>query len=119
LPLVIPFSDDLIAGLYSASSDWAAWFRLSAAGIFATGLTMETLADNQIESHKRQPEERGKSKILRFGVWSIVRHPNYLGDALCHLASPLWNLGSGLFSPWQMLRTIDNYLFLRGIRGDK
>jgi steroid 5-alpha reductase family enzyme len=86
LPLVIPFSDDHITGLYGASSHWATWFRLGAAGIFATGLTMETLADNQIENHKRQPEERGKNKILRSGVWSIVRHPNYLGDALCHLA---------------------------------
>jgi steroid 5-alpha reductase family enzyme len=80
---------------------------------------METLADNQIENHKRQPEERGKNKILRSGVWSIVRHPNYLGDALCHLAFPLWNFGSGLFSPWQMLGPIANYLFLRGIGGDK
>jgi len=119
LPLVIPSSDDHITGLYGASSDWATWFRLGAAGIFAVGLTMETLADNQIENHKRQPEERGKSKILRSGVWSIVRHPNYLGDALCHLAFPLWNFGCGLFSPWQMLGPIANYLFLRGIGGDK
>ena len=119
LPLVMPLSDDHISGFYGASSDWATWFRLGAAGIFATGLTMETLADNQIENYKRQTEERGKSKILRSGVWSIVRHPNYLGDALCHLAFPLWNFGSGLFSPWQMLGPIANYLFLRGIGGDK
>ena len=119
LPLVMPLSDDRISGLYGASSDWATWFRLGAAGIFASGLTMETLADKEIEKHKRQTEERGKSKILRSGVWSIVRHPNYLGDALCHLAFPLWNFGSGLFSPWQMLGPIANYLFLRGIGGDK
>jgi len=119
LPLVMPLSNDRITGLYGASSEWASWFRLGAAGIFAAGLTMETLADNQIENHKRQAKQRGSGKILRSGVWSIVRHPNYLGDALCHLAFPLWNFGSGLYSPWQMLGPIANYLFLRGIGGDK
>jgi steroid 5-alpha reductase family enzyme len=119
LPLVMPFSEDRIAGLYGASPALASSFRLAAAGIFAAGLTLETLADSQIEDHKRQPKERGQNKILRSGVWSIVRHPNYLGDALCHLAFPLWNFGSGLFSPWQMLGPIANYLFLRGIGGDK
>ena len=43
LPLVMPLSDDHVTGLYGASSDWAAWFRLGAAGIFATGLTMKLL----------------------------------------------------------------------------
>jgi steroid 5-alpha reductase family enzyme len=119
LPLVLPFSDDRITGLYGASPALASKFRLAAAGIFAAGLTLETLADRQIENHKRQPKERGQNKVLRSGVWSIVRHPNYLGDALCHLAFPIWNFGSGLFSPWQVLGPIANYLFLRGIGGDK
>lgn len=119
LPLVIPFSDDHISGLYGASSASAGWFRLGAAAIFAAGLNMETLADHQIENYKSQAKDQSKSKILREGVWSIVRHPNYLGDALCHLAFPIWNFGSGLFSPWQMLGPIANYLFLRGIGGDK
>lgn len=119
LPIVLPLSNDYVSGLYGASPAWASWFRSMAAGLFAAGLTMETLADYQMENHKRQSEEQGKSAILRSGVWSIVRHPNYLGDALCHLAFPLWNFGSGLFSPWQLLGPIANYLFLRGIGGDK
>lgn len=119
LPFVLPLSTDHIVGLHGASSAWASWLRLIAAGVFAGGLTMETLADHQIENHKQKAEEQGQSEILRSGVWSIVRHPNYLGDALCHLAFPLWNIGSGLFSPWQLLGPIANYLFLRGIGGDK
>lgn len=119
LPLVLPLSDDKVSGMYGASPVWAGVFRWVAAGFFTAGLTMETLADSQIENHKQQAEGKGESSILRSGVWSIVRHPNYLGDALCHLAFPLWNLGSGLFSPWQLLGPIANYAFLRGIGGDK
>ena len=80
---------------------------------------METLPDNQVKNHKCQTEERDKSKILRSGVRPIIQHPNYLSDALCHLAFSLWNFGSELFSPWQMLGPIANYLFLRGVGGDK
>lgn len=119
LPLTLPLSTDHISGMYGASPAWAGCFRWAAAGLFTAGLTMETLADNQMETHKQQAEEQGESKLLRSGVWSIVRHPNYLGDALCHFAFPLWNLGSGLFSPWQLLGPGANYVFLRGIGGDK
>lgn len=119
LPLLLPLSTDLVGGLYGASPAWAGALQALAAGLFAAGLTMETLADRQMERHKRQGEVLGQSLLLRSGVWSIVRHPNYLGDALCHLAFPLWNLGSGLFSPWQLLGPVANYLFLRGIGGDK
>jgi steroid 5-alpha reductase family enzyme len=119
LPLILPMKNDMISGLYGAPSEWDGWVRLFACGLFATGLTMETLADGQIESHKNRSNEKSNGKILRSGVWSIVRHPNYLGDALCHFAFPLWNLGSGLFSPWQLLGPVANYFFLRGIGGDK
>jgi len=119
LPLVLPMNNDHVSGMYGAPAEWAGRIRLLAAGLFATGLTMETLADNQIENHKNRSSKQGKGKILRSGVWSIVRHPNYLGDALCHFAFPLWNFGTRMFSPWQMLGPIANYFFLRGIGGDK
>lgn len=118
LPLILPLSTDHISGLHGSSA-WAGHLRTLAAGLFAAGLTMETLADQQMETHKRSTEEKGESALLRSGVWSVVRHPNYLGDALCHFAFPLWNLGAGLFSPWQLLGPVANYLFLRGIGGDK
>jgi steroid 5-alpha reductase family enzyme len=111
--------DDQISGLYGAPAAWAGLIRLCAAGLFATGLTLESLADSQMEDHKNRANEQSKGKILRSGVWSIVRHPNYLGDALCHFAFPLWNLGSAMFSPFQVIGPVANYLFLRGIGGDK
>jgi steroid 5-alpha reductase family enzyme len=119
LPLVLPMKNDSISGLHGAPTAWAGWVRLLACGLFATGLTMEILADGQLDSHKNRANEQGRGKILSSGVWSVVRHPNYLGDALCHFAFPLWNFGSGMFSPWQMLGPIANYFFLRGIGGDK
>jgi steroid 5-alpha reductase family enzyme len=119
LPLVLPMKDDRISGMYGAPAAWAGLIRLFAVGIFATGLTMETLADSQLENHKNRASGQAKGKILRDGVYSIARHPNYLGDALCHFAFPLWALGSGLFSPWQLLGPISNYFFLRLVGGDK
>jgi steroid 5-alpha reductase family enzyme len=76
LPLVLPMKDDQTYGLYGAPAAWAGFIRLCAAGLFAAGLTMESLADSQIEGHKNQAHEKGTGKILRSGVWSIVRHPN-------------------------------------------
>jgi steroid 5-alpha reductase family enzyme len=119
LPLVLPMKDDQISGMYGAPAAWAGLIRMFAAGLFATGLTMESLADAQLENHKNRASGQEKGRILRSGVWSIVRHPNYLSDALCHFAFPLWNLGCGLYSPMQLLGPIANYLFLRGIGGDK
>lgn len=119
LPFTMPFRSEALEGFSAASADWAGWIRVAAAGLFTTGLVLETLADYQVESHKRNAEEKGQNGLYRRGVWSIVRHPNYLGDALCHFAFPLWNYGSGIFSPWQLLGPVANYIFLRGVGGDK
>ena len=119
LPFTMPFRPEVMRGLTGALPEWARVVRLTATAVFTFGLTMETLADRHLETHRRKVEGLRSSSMCRDGVWSIVRHPNYLGDALCHLAFPLWNYGSGLYSPWQMLGPIANYLFLRGIGGDK
>lgn len=119
LPFTMPFRPEVASSLTGASPEWARVFRLAATAVFAFGFTMETLADKHLETHKRNIEGQGHSSMCRDGVWSIVRHPNYLGDALCHLAFPLWNYGSGLYNPWQLLGPVANYLFLRGIGGDK
>lgn len=43
----------------------------TAVGIYSAGLTLEVLADWQIENHKR----KGRAGLYKDGVWSIVRHP--------------------------------------------
>ncbi|CAK3951350.1 Hypothetical predicted protein [Lecanosticta acicola] len=123
LPFTTAFRTDLLSGFTGAPSDWAPWVRWSAAGLFTAGLFLETIADWQIDSHKKREavkkEQGGSGELLRSGVWSIVRHPNYLGDALCHFAFPLWTYGTGLFSWAQVAGPLANYFFLRFIGGDR
>ncbi|KAM3421702.1 hypothetical protein BST61_g2085 [Cercospora zeina] len=126
LPFNLPFRADTVTGFTGASAEWAQTTRLAAAGIFTAGLALETLADWQLDSHKnKQTKEMQEGKqqqsgdLLRTGVWSIVRHPNYLGDSLVHLAFPLWNYGCQLFTWPQLLGPAANYFFLRWIGGDR
>ena len=52
------------------------------AGIFiwTAGFMIESLADRQLASFIKKPENRGK--ILDSGLWRYSRHPNYFGESL-------------------------------------
>lgn len=121
LPFTTVFRTDELTGFTGATRDLAQYARWAAAGLFTTGLALEVLSDWQLDAHKhRQIQENGGNvNLCTTGVWSIVRHPNYLGDALCHFAFPLWCYGSRLFTPVQLLGPLANYFFLRFIGGDK
>lgn len=123
IPFTLPFRTDLLSGFSQAPAEWAAPLRWIAAGLFTTGLALETLADLQIDSHKKRETAKTQQgeggELCRTGVWSIVRHPNYLGDILVHAAFPLWTYGSGLFHVSHLLGSAANYFFLRWIGGDR
>lgn len=121
LPFTVPFRQGRAPNLTGATGSLAAYTRLFAASLFSAGFALESLADWQLEAYKtKQVKEQGENTDLYTGgVWSIVRHPNYLGDTLCHLAFPIWTYGSQLFSPWQLLGPVANYVFLRYVGGDK
>lgn len=53
-------------------------------GLFAVGSYFNTGAEIQRKHFKENPANRGK--LYTRGLFSIVRHPNYLGDVL-------WALG--------------------------
>lgn len=57
--------------------------------LFCTGFVIESIADHQLTRFKR--ENAGHGKILRSGLWSWSRHPNYFGEAL------VWS-GLGLYA---------------------
>lgn len=45
------------------------------------GIGLETIADRQLATHRRDPARRGQT--CRRGLWRWSRHPNYFGEWLC------------------------------------
>ncbi|KAF2718356.1 hypothetical protein K431DRAFT_322505 [Polychaeton citri CBS 116435] len=90
------------------------WLQMAAVGLYTSGLTLETVADYQLDTHKAS----GAGGIFREGVWSLCRHPNYLGDALVHFSLTLLLYSSDILVPLELLGPIANYVFLRRVGGD-
>lgn len=115
LPFTLPLRNVNECALASPVTSYGSYLRDLAVFVFSTGFTLETLADSQLESFKKN----NRSGVNREGVWSIVRHPNYLGDALIHASFPILLLSAGILHPITVLGPIANYVFLRFIGGDK
>jgi steroid 5-alpha reductase family enzyme len=115
IPLSTPLGA-MVTSLPSPPGAHAPWIHNLAIALFTSGLTMEILADWQLASHQSSSSSSG---LQRSGVWSIVRHPNYLGDALVHFSFPLLLWSDGFLNPFSLLGPITNYIFLRFIGGDK
>ncbi|KAI2617716.1 DUF1295-domain-containing protein [Hypomontagnella submonticulosa] len=115
LPFTLPFRAPIASALASPFPEALAISRSVAIFLFGAGYALEVLADSQLEAHSR----KGKDELNSEGVWSIVRHPNYLGDALCHLSFPLLLFGAGQMHPLTLLGPVANYVFLRYIGGDR
>ncbi|KAK4160324.1 hypothetical protein QBC43DRAFT_373138 [Cladorrhinum sp. PSN259] len=105
---------------------WKGFGQAVSVGLWTAGLVLEWLADWQLDEFKKKNSEatggegwEKKKKICKEGVWGIVRHPNYLGDALVHLSFPLLMYASDMLVPIALLGPVANYLFLRYVGGDK
>ena len=126
----IPFNGTLISPHFGAPREYAGLLHGAAVGLYTVGLSMEVLADWQLERNK------SSNDLQRSGVWSIVRHPkyvpqpefmipvltllrSYLGDALVHASIPLLLYADNRFHPLTLLGPLANYVFLRYIGGDK
>jgi len=64
--------------------------------IASIGLIIETIADGQMNSFKKKPENRGK--LIRVGLWKWARHPNYFGEMVFWWGMGFFALNSVL--PW-------------------
>jgi steroid 5-alpha reductase family enzyme len=53
-----------------------AWFGVA---LWAVGVFFESVGDQQLETFRRDPANRGK--VMDVGLWRYTRHPNYFGDA--------------------------------------
>ncbi|KAI0850635.1 DUF1295-domain-containing protein [Daldinia vernicosa] len=115
LPFTVPFRAPIATALASPFPEATTVARGLAIFLFTTGYALEILADTQLACHQRKESD----ELNREGVFSIVRHPNYLGDALTHLSFPLLLFSAGQLHPLTLLGPITNYIFLRYIGGDK
>jgi steroid 5-alpha reductase family enzyme len=68
----IPLNGALKTQEVGAPREYAGILHASAVGLYTVGLSLEVLADWQLERNK------GKNELQRSGVWSIVRHPKYV-----------------------------------------
>ncbi|PLN82796.1 hypothetical protein BDW42DRAFT_75000 [Aspergillus taichungensis] len=117
LPFTVPFrlpgQGVLDLSRCCGGVDVAGVARTLGVAVFGVGFALETLADLQLGLYKHK-----RGDLCREGVWSVVRHPNYLGDALVHASFALLNIANGL-NPVVLLGPVANYLFLRLFGGDK
>ena len=69
-----------IAFAFVAPEPRPMWPLMLGAAIWLAGFALQTAADQQLAAFKANSNNRGK--LLDTGVWSVVRHPNYLGEAM-------------------------------------
>lgn len=112
LPFTLPFRAEAASAAAAPTPLYAGWVQALAVFLFSSGYALEVLADAQLASHREE-----KSDLNRDGVWSIVRHPNYLGDTLIHASFPLLLYSAGILHPLALLGPVANYAFLRYIGG--
>ncbi|KAK5091271.1 hypothetical protein LTR05_001453 [Lithohypha guttulata] len=112
LPMTAPFYHQ-----GAVLSGYHPYMQSIAVGLFFTGFALETLADRQLDEHKETSID--EHSMLKDGVWSLCRHPNYLGDALVHFSFPLLLYASDMLAPIELLGSVANYAFLRYLGGDK
>ncbi|KAJ7153513.1 hypothetical protein C8R43DRAFT_1002303 [Mycena crocata] len=66
-----------ILGSFTECIGWKQW---AGATVFAVGIVIETIAEESRKRFKKDP--KNNRKIDDTGLWSVVRHPNYLGYTL-------------------------------------
>lgn len=54
------------------------YWDLIGVGVYAAGLAIEAVADQQKWAFKQNPENKGQ--FIREGLWAFSRHPNYFGE---------------------------------------
>jgi len=64
-----------------------------AVALWLVGFGFEALGDQQLQSFKADPANRGK--VLDRGLWRYTRHPNYFGEACIWWAYYLLALATG------------------------
>ncbi len=100
-------------------ADWWALAVLGA-GVWALGITFETVGDRQLAEYKAQPRDE-RPPVMDQGLWGWTRHPNYFGDASVWWG--LWLTAALASGPVAGLLTVASpaamTYFLRNVTGAK
>jgi len=78
------------------SRDYAGW------AIWTLGFVLEVIADHQKNQFKADPTNAGK--FINQGLWSISRHPNYLGEIM--MWSGLYISSTSVLKGWEHISII-------------
>ena len=77
------------------SNEAFTWLNYVGVGVAIIGILLESIADKQLARFRTtaKPDE-----VLSVGVWSKIRHPNYLGEILFWWG--LYVMSINTFTPW-------------------
>lgn len=59
--------------------------------LFVIGYGFEVIGDAQLRAHTSNPSNKGK--LMKTGLWSMTRHPNYFGESVLWSGLALMSLG--------------------------
>lgn len=85
-------------GAIAGSSAPLGWLDLPAAGTTFGAIVLAFAADGQLRRFRREPANQGR--VIRSGLWSRSRHPNYLGEVTTWWGLYLFALAAGLEWWW-------------------
>ncbi|KAK8861235.1 hypothetical protein IAR55_002054 [Kwoniella newhampshirensis] len=87
----------LVNSIPAAAHPALGWKDFVGLGIWAAGLTLESIADREKTYwRKAKDEKKHEEKFISSGVWAWSRHPNYLGEVLLQTGPPLLALTAPL-----------------------
>jgi len=110
---VVLFSLPLLAAASNPNPDLTAG-TIAAIALWLLSMLGESIADQQLANHRKNPNNRGKT--CRVGLWAWSRHPNYFFEWLHWFAYVLLALGSDMqWLAW--LGPIAMWLFLYRVTG--
>ena len=94
----------LDAKRFGCSPPFPLWLKIVGAGLLVTGFAVlfAALAENTFAAPVVKIQKECGQKVISTGVYSIVRHPMYLGGTLLFFGAPLllnsiYGLASGVF----------------------
>lgn len=87
------------------------WLGLS---LTVFGFCLETLADTQLASHRKDPAQRGRT--CRVGLWRFSRHPNYFGEWLLWCGIGLLGM-SAPYGGFALIAPVLMFLLIRFVSG--